>query len=131
MNLRHAISILSQGLRNMMLLSLISFLSCMPLIAQGGWNAARFVHDPPNSFPDQPEELKDNTHFNSYAAYELARAIVQNIRDQKLSLARYLNLPIPRFDPAHPDPFSKWQFPPSPGSSAATPYARCPGQWPL
>ncbi|HEY5213163.1 MAG TPA: rhamnogalacturonan acetylesterase [Acidobacteriaceae bacterium] len=83
-----------------------------------------FVHYPPNSFPDQPDELKDNTHFNSYGAYELARAIVQNIRDQKLPLARYLDLPIPRFDPAHPDPFSKWQLPPSPSSSAATPYAR-------
>ncbi len=83
-----------------------------------------FVHYPANSFPDQPEELKDNTHFNSYGAYELARAIVQDIRDQKLSLARYLNLPIPRFDPAHPDQFSKWQLPPSPSSSAATPYSR-------
>ena len=83
-----------------------------------------FVHFPANSFPDQPEELKDNTHFTSYGAYELARAIVQNIRDQRLPIARYLRLPVSPFNPAHPDPFSDWSLPPSPDFSAATPYER-------
>jgi lysophospholipase L1-like esterase len=83
-----------------------------------------FVHYPAHSFPDQPEELADNTHFNAYGAYELARAIVQSMREQKLPLARYLHSPIPPFDPAHPDPFAAWKLPPSPGFSAATPYAR-------
>lgn len=83
-----------------------------------------FVHYPAHSFPDQPEQLADNTHFNAYGAYELARAIVQSMREQKLPLARYLNSPIPPFDPAHPDPFVEWKLPPSPGFSAVTPYAR-------
>ncbi len=83
-----------------------------------------FVHYPANTFPDQPEELKDNTHFNSYGAYELARAIVQNIRDQKLPLARYLHSSIPRFDPSQPDSIGEWNLPPSPTSYAATPYSR-------
>jgi lysophospholipase L1-like esterase len=83
-----------------------------------------FVHYKANTFPDQPTELADNTHFNSYGAYELARVIVQSIRDQKLSLARYLRLPITPFDPAQPDPFSNWTLPPSPTYSMDTPYAR-------
>ncbi len=83
-----------------------------------------FVHFPANSFPDQPVELKDNTHFTSYGAYELARAIVQTIRVQKLPLERYLRLPLSPFNPAHPDPFSDWSLPPSPYFSATTPYER-------
>lgn len=83
-----------------------------------------FVHYPANTFPDQPSALADNTHFTSYGAYELARVIVQSIREEKLPLARYLHLPIKRFDPAHPDPVSKWTLPPSPTYSMDTPYAR-------
>ncbi len=83
-----------------------------------------FVHYPANTFPNQPEELKDNTHFNSYGAYELARIIIQSIRDQHLPLEPYLRLPIPLFDPAHPDPYTTWTLPPSPNVSIDTPYGR-------
>jgi lysophospholipase L1-like esterase len=83
-----------------------------------------FVHYPANTFPDQPIELKDDTHFNSYGAYELARAIVQSIRDQRLPLAQYLHPDIATFDPAHPDALAEWKLPPSPNVSAATPYGR-------
>lgn len=83
-----------------------------------------FVHFPANTFPDQPMELKDNTHFTSYGAYELARAIVQSIEDQQLPLAHYLRTPLARFNPAHPDPFSDWSLPPSPDFSSTTPYER-------
>ena len=83
-----------------------------------------FVHYPANTFPNQPDELKDNTHFNSYGAYELARIIIQSIRDQHLPLEPYLRLPIPPFDPAHPEPFTTWTLPPSPNVSIDTPYGR-------
>lgn len=83
-----------------------------------------FVHYPANSFPDQPRELADNTHFNSYGALELAKCIVQSVRDQHLPLAKYLRRGIPRFDPANPDPTSIWRVPPDPFWSAQTPYER-------
>jgi lysophospholipase L1-like esterase len=83
-----------------------------------------FVHYPANTFSGQTEELKDDTHFNSYGAYELARAVVQSLRDQKLPLARYLRNPIPPFDPSHPDAFADWKLPPSPSVSTVTPYGR-------
>jgi len=83
-----------------------------------------FVHYPANTFPDQPTELKDDTHFNSYGAYELARAIVQNIRDQHLPLEKYLRPAIPPFDPAHPEAFTAWTLPPSPLVSTTKPEGR-------
>ena len=82
-----------------------------------------FVHYPAGTFPNQKDELKDDTHFNSYGAYELARCVVQAIRDVKLPLARFLQ-PGPAFDPAHPDPPDSLHFPPSPFLSARTPDAR-------
>src|SRR6202000_2051142 len=60
-----------------------------------------FVHYPAHSFPGQDEELKDDTHFNSYGAYELARCVVQSMHDQQLSMAKYLRTDTGRFDPAH------------------------------
>ena len=83
-----------------------------------------FVHYPANTFPDQPAEMKDNTHFNSYGAYELARAVVESMRAQHLSLAKYLKPGIPAFDPAHPLPFAEFKLPPSPSFSAETPYEK-------
>ena len=83
-----------------------------------------FVHYPANTFPDQPKPLADDTHFNSYGAYELASAVVQSMRDQKLPLAGYLRPGIAAFDPAHPEPFAEWKLPASPNASAVTPYGR-------
>ncbi len=83
-----------------------------------------FVHYPANTFPDQPEELKDDTHFNSYGALELAKCIVQSIRDQHLPLAQYLKPNLPLFDPSHPDTPEAVALPPSPAVSSATPYGR-------
>ena len=71
-----------------------------------------FVHFPANSFPGQAEELKDDTHFNPYGAYELARCIVNSIREQHLPLEQYLRKGIPPYDPAHPDALAGL---PSPG----------------
>lgn len=83
-----------------------------------------FVHYPANTFPDQVEELKDNTHFNAYGAYLLAQCIVQSIEDQHLVLEKFLKPNIPHFDPAHPEPFSQFIMPASPFLSTATPYGR-------
>ncbi len=81
-----------------------------------------FVHYPANSFPGQTEELKDNTHFNSYGAYELARCVVESMRGQKLPLASELRPHLAKFNPAHPDaPFT---LPVSPMADTTTPYGR-------
>ena len=70
-----------------------------------------FMHFPANTFPDQPQAIMDNTHFNNYGAYEIARIIVHGIREDKLPLAKFLDPSVPDFDPAKPDPFSAFHLP--------------------
>jgi lysophospholipase L1-like esterase len=62
-----------------------------------------FMHYPANSFPGQTEAISDDTHFNSYGAYELARCIVHGIRVANLPLTKFLDPSVPDFNPAHPD----------------------------
>ncbi len=73
-----------------------------------------FVHYPAHTFPDQDKELKDDTHFNSYGAYELAKCVVKGIREHVPELAKYLADGLPDFDPAHPDPIDSFNLPMSP-----------------
>ena len=61
-----------------------------------------FVQYPANTFPGQTKALEDNTHFNPYGAYQIAKCILQGIKDKKLGLARYIK-DFEGYDPAHPD----------------------------
>jgi lysophospholipase L1-like esterase len=62
-----------------------------------------FMHYPADSFPGQTAAIADDTHFNSYGAYELARCVVHGIREANLPLAKFLDPQVPDFNPAHPD----------------------------
>jgi lysophospholipase L1-like esterase len=64
---------------------------------------------------------KDTTHHSDYGSYELARCIVQGIKDAKLPLAKYL-VDVPPFDPAHPDSPEAFDIPPDPAAAAEKPY---------
>jgi hypothetical protein len=80
-----------------------------------------FVHYPAGTFPGQTAELKDNTHFNSYGAYELARCIVEGIKANKLGIAKFLADDVKPFDPSHPDPVNTWSLPMSPALTMTVP----------
>jgi lysophospholipase L1-like esterase len=73
-----------------------------------------FMHYPANAYPNQPEPISDNTHFNGYGAYELARCVVKGIEDAKLPLRKFLVGDLGRFDPAQPDPQGGFFLPPTP-----------------
>jgi lysophospholipase L1-like esterase len=70
-----------------------------------------FMHFAANTFPGQDAAIHDNTHFNNYGAYELARCIVHGIREDNLPIAKFLDPSVPDFNPAHPDPFDKFSLP--------------------
>ena len=72
-----------------------------------------FVHYPANTFPNQPKPLKDDSHFNGYGAYELAKCVVQAIIEARLPITSLLKDQNFHFDPSHPDPFSAYHIPPS------------------
>jgi lysophospholipase L1-like esterase len=75
-----------------------------------------FVIYPANTFPDQNEALNDNTHFNSYGAYQLAKCVIEGIRDNNLELKKYLSKGLPSYNPAKPDKFEEFSLPRSPHS---------------
>ncbi len=70
-----------------------------------------FVHYPANTFPNQEIALADNTHFNPYGAYELARCIVKGMVAANLPIAKYLIKEKIAFNPAHPDPIPQFYWP--------------------
>lgn len=80
-----------------------------------------FVHYPAGTFPGQEQDLKDDTHFNSYGAYELARCVVEGMKANRLGLVRYLVDDGGTFDPSHPDPVASWNLPASPASTEKKP----------
>lgn len=56
---------------------------------------------------------RDGTHHNNYGSYQLAKCIVQALRDSHLPLAKHL-IDLPAYDPSHPDPIENFHLPPSP-----------------
>jgi lysophospholipase L1-like esterase len=64
---------------------------------------------------------KDTTHHSDYGSYELAKCIVEGIRQNHLPLEKYLVPGLPKFDPAHPDSFAAFDVPAEP-TQAPKPY---------
>ncbi len=63
-----------------------------------------FVHYPAGTFPGQDKALADNTHFNPYGAYEIAKCVAVGLREQNVPFTRYLRPDFPSdFNPAQPD----------------------------
>lgn len=79
------------------------------------------VHYPANTFPDQKAPLADNTHFNPYGAYEVAKCVVEGIKLQNLGLKEYISNHYVAFDPARPDAFESYHWDPSPFSEVVKP----------
>ncbi len=73
-----------------------------------------FVHYPANTFPNQDKPLADNTHFNPYGAYELAKCVVQGLIDGKHELTKYIVDDWTTFDPNQPDDRQSFFWPDSP-----------------
>lgn len=72
-----------------------------------------FVHYPANSYPNQPNSLADDTHFNTYGSYELAQCVVKSIVDQNLPLKKYISKSYKSFNPNKPDDVEKFHWPES------------------
>lgn len=80
-----------------------------------------FVHYPAGTFPDQDKALEDNTHFNPYGGYQIARCIIKGIIDKKLPIEKYIKKEYRNYDPAHPDAFETFHIPLTPFSSTLKP----------
>lgn len=72
------------------------------------------VHYPANTFPGQAKELADNTHFNPYGAYEVAKMVVMGIKKLQLPLAAHLRADWRDYNPAQPDDYNRFVWVPAP-----------------
>ena len=61
------------------------------------------VHYPANTFANQDKPLTDNTHFNPFGAWEIAKMIVMGLNQIDSPLAGFLRADWQNYDPAHPD----------------------------
>ncbi|MET3666024.1 rhamnogalacturonan acetylesterase [Caulobacter sp. 1776] len=64
---------------------------------------------------------KDATHHDNYGAYQLARCVVQGVRDSVPDLATHLTIDLPPFDPAKPPSPDAFTLPPSAARSQESP----------
>jgi lysophospholipase L1-like esterase len=65
--------------------------------------------------------FQDGTHHNNYGSYELAKCVIEGIKQNKLGLAKFIVDDFKDFDPAHPDPVETFEMPSSPGTIGARP----------
>lgn len=70
---------------------------------------------------DLDKAFQDGTHHNDYGSYELAKCVVERIKQDNLPLAKYIVDDFGDFNPAKPDAVATFSMPVSPVSSVAKP----------
>ncbi len=58
-------------------------------------------------------ELADNTHFNTYGAYEVAKCVVMGMKQLNLPIVKFLRADWQDFNPAQPDDWKTFKWAPS------------------
>lgn len=73
-----------------------------------------FVHYPAGTYPGQDKALEDNTHFNPYGAYEIAKCMIEGMKEIKLPVIQFLREDYKDFSPSQPDTISSFKWNDSP-----------------
>ena len=79
------------------------------------------VHYPANTFANQDKALADNTHFNPYGAWEVAKMVVMGLKQINSPLADFLREDWQDFNPAQPDDPDSFVWYMSTGSNLTKP----------
>lgn len=72
------------------------------------------VHYPMGTFPWQVKAFVDDTHFNPFGAYEVAKLVVMGLKGNASPLVSYLRPEWQDFSPSAPDDWQTFYWPPSP-----------------
>lgn len=62
-----------------------------------------YVHLPANTLPNQTKELRDNSHFSPFGAYQVAKIVVESLHMVMPELNEYFRAGWSGFSPAQPD----------------------------
>jgi len=68
------------------------------------------VHYPNGTFPNQNKTLADNTHFNPFGAYEVAKLVVMGLKQHNIPLVKSLK-DWKDFSPSAPDDYKQFVWP--------------------
>ncbi|ERM83229.1 hypothetical protein P872_17040 [Rhodonellum psychrophilum GCM71 = DSM 17998] len=80
-----------------------------------------FVHFAKGTFEGQEEDFADNTHFSTYGANELAKAVVEGLKNTDLEVIKFLKPGIVPYDPEIPGRFEDFYWPLSKRTSNVKP----------
>ena len=70
-----------------------------------------FVHYPAGSYPGQTKAFADNTHFNPYGAYQIAKCVIEGLIEKGIGFTRFLRPEYPRgYNPKHPDSLESFHW---------------------
>ena len=73
-----------------------------------------FVHYPAGSYPGQEKDFADNTHFNPYGAYQIAKCVIEGMKNVNLPIIAYLRNDYQSYTPQKPDSFESFHWSDSP-----------------
>ena len=59
-------------------------------------------------------KLEDNTHFNPFGAYEVAKCVVMGMKQLQLPIVKFLRPEWQDYNPAQPDDWRTFKWAPSP-----------------
>lgn len=79
------------------------------------------VHYPLGTFPGQEKALADNTHFNPFGAWQIAKMIVMGLKQLNSPLVEHLRSDWQDYDPAQPDDPDAFVWHMSAGSNLTKP----------
>lgn len=80
-----------------------------------------YMYCPANTYPNQTREIKDNSHFGVFGAYEIAKCVAEGVKEAKLPIASGLRLDFKGFNPAKPDKFKDFHWDLCPFTAAEKP----------
>lgn len=79
------------------------------------------VHYPANTFPNQAKALADNTHFNNYGAYQVAKIVVMGMKQLNLPFTKHLRSDFVDYNPSQPDNWEEFKWAPAKNADLVKP----------
>lgn len=80
-----------------------------------------YMYCPANTYPNQAREMKDNSHFGVFGAYEIAKCVAEGVKEAKLPIASDLRSDFKGFNPDKPDNFKDFHWDLCPFTAAEKP----------
>ena len=93
----------------------------VPLVDLQAMGAAFYEAMGPEASHRAFANARENTHHSDYGSYEIAKAIVQRLKEMKLPIAGQIVDDFAPFDPSHPDRFEDFKIPQSPNVTSQPP----------